>query len=160
MLLTALGIAFPLQQFAATSSWLAVNSIRDYERVLAGHRTQVETGEFSSHFSGSLLDHWMPGNRIGSDGRSVEIAAKKHWQESHARRSGVPGVVVQRFFQVARLSLMHARIIGYVGFGVVVQRVFSDEFARVDDAAQANGSDEALTHATSSGPRLGGNIAD
>jgi len=27
--------------------------------------------------------------------------------------------------------------------GVLVQRVFSDEFARVDDAAQANGSDEA-----------------
>jgi hypothetical protein len=37
MLLTALGIAFPLQQFAATSSWLAVNSIRDYERVLGRH---------------------------------------------------------------------------------------------------------------------------
>ena len=27
------------------------------------------------------------------------------------------GVVVQRFFQVARLSLTHAQIIGYVGFG-------------------------------------------
>jgi hypothetical protein len=37
--------------------------------------------------------------------------------------------------------------------GVLVQRVFSDEFARVEDAAQANGSDEALTHAASSGPR-------
>jgi hypothetical protein len=37
--------------------------------------------------------------------------------------------------------------------GVLVERVFSDEFARVDDAAQATGSDEALTHAASSGPR-------
>jgi hypothetical protein len=44
-------------QVAATffSGLLAVNSIRDHERVLARHRRQGETRALSSRFSGSLL---------------------------------------------------------------------------------------------------------
>jgi hypothetical protein len=38
--------------------WLAVNSIRDYERVLARHRRQGETRALSSRFPGSLLKDW------------------------------------------------------------------------------------------------------